>query len=135
MLSLDEQRRLRRRLDRIYGIALFIVGIGATIVNMQALTEQSIVMQIAAMFEQYEAGDYVRAEGLAALGWAGIVAHPLNYALWLYVALRRWRAERFAAWCAIVGAVIGWLITVGVLAIAAGMHPRLVDAVLASVGG
>ena len=134
-LDPDELRRLRLRLDRGDGIALFVIGIGATVLNMSALTEQAIVTQIAAMFEQYEAGPYARPKGLAPLGWTGIVLHVVNYAGWLHLAVRRWQAGRFAAWCAITGAVIGWLITIGTLAIAAARHPALVDAVRASFPG
>ena len=135
VLDPDELRKLRRRLDRIYGTALFIIGIALTVSSMTALTEQGIVTQMAAMFEQYGAGDYTRPDGLAPIALAGVLLHPLNYALWLYLALRRWRAGKAAAWCAIVGGLIGWLITVAVLSVAASMHPALVDAVVATLRG
>lgn len=130
----EERRKVTRRIDLIYGIALFVMGIVATISSMTALTENALAAQAAAMFEQYEAGDYVRADGLAWISLAGIIVHPLNYALWLWIALGRWRAEKLAAWCAIVGAIVGWLMSTLLVTAALMMHPQLTDAVLKQAG-
>ncbi|MGO1545610.1 MAG: DUF6264 family protein [Gulosibacter sp.] len=125
-LSPEEIREVRRRSDKMIGIMLFIIGIFATVVNMTVVTADGIAQQAALAFEQYQIGEYVRPEGLEALGLVGIILHPLNYAIWLYVALKRWQAKKFGGWCAIVGAVIALLLSLTILMIGLMAHPEMI---------
>ncbi|WP_311478619.1 DUF6264 family protein [uncultured Gulosibacter sp.] len=126
----DGRREQLLRIDRIYGITLFVIGIFATVNMMLASTERVLVMTIADFYEQYGLGGYVRPEGLAAIEWAGIILHPLNYAIWLYFAVRRWRAKKFSAWFALMGALVAWTISTVLMASAIFSHPGLIDAML-----
>lgn len=118
------------RVDRLYGITLFAIGVFATINMMLASTERVLVMTIANFYEQYGLGDYVRPEGLAAIEWAGIILHPLNYAIWLYFSVRRWRAKKLTAWFALMGALLAWIISSLLMAAAVIAHPGLIDAMV-----
>lgn len=105
---------------------LFIIGIFATVVNMASVTGDGLAQQAAVYFDLYELGDYHRPADLAAIGWVGIILHPLNYAIWLYVALKRWQKQKFASWCAFVGAIIAIVISAAVMITALGMHPEMI---------
>ncbi|KAB1643268.1 DUF6264 family protein [Gulosibacter chungangensis] len=127
VLSPEEIRKLRLRSDRMIGIMLFIIGVFATVVNMANLTGDALAQQGALAFETYGLGEYHRPADLAAIGWVGVALHPLNYAIWLYVALKRWQNRKFAAWCAFVGAVIAIVISAAVMMTAFSMHPEIID--------
>lgn len=126
----DARRKQLLRVDRIYGIVLFVIGIFATINMMLASTERVLVMTISDFYEQYGLGEYVRPDGLAAIEWAGIILHPLNYAIWLYFSVRRWRAKKFTAWFALMGALIAWILSSLLTFSAVVSHPGLIDAML-----
>lgn len=106
---------------------LFIVGGFATVVNMASITVDGLVQQAALAFEMYKLGPYIRPDGLDAIAWVGIIAHPLNYAVWLYVALKRWQKQKFASWCAFAGAGVALIITVVLMVSAFAMHPEIMS--------
>lgn len=108
------------------GIMLFIVGVFATVVNMASLTADGLAQQSAVYFDMYNLGEYVRPAVLADFGWVGVVAHPLNYAIWLYVALKRWQKHKYASWCAFAGAGVALLISVAIMTAALAAHPEIV---------
>jgi hypothetical protein len=70
------------------GIGLFALGIFGTIMHMTSVGEQALVSQVVVLFDQFGLGAYHRPSGLAAISWTGIVLHVVNYAVWLYVAVR-----------------------------------------------
>lgn len=119
-----------RRLDRMYGIMLFVIGVFATINFMSSTTEASIVAQAAALSREYGLTEYRRPDGLGAVEWTGIVLQPLNYAVWLYIALVRWKAGKQATWCAFVGALIAWGIASVLMGAGLAAHPDLFDTIM-----
>ncbi|WP_125106256.1 DUF6264 family protein [Gulosibacter massiliensis] len=125
--SPEELRRLRLRGDRIMGIGLFVVGIFGTIIHMSSVTEQSLVTQVALLYHQLDLGDYTRPADLGLVATTGVIAQVVNYAVWLYVAVRRWNASKRAMWCAAVGAVIAVAITLAVVTAAMFAHPEIID--------
>ncbi|WP_254910472.1 DUF6264 family protein [Gulosibacter sp. 10] len=127
VLDPEEVRRIRFRGDRMIGIMLFVVGVAATVVHMASVTESGLAEQGVLAFQTYGLGDYVRPESLAGIGVIGLVLHPLNYAVWLYIALLRWRKRKFAAWCAVVGAVTAVIISVVIMTAALAAHPEVVE--------
>ena len=114
----------------MYTIAFFVIGIGGTIMHMLTTTQSSIITQAAQAFAQYGVGEYHRPAGLEVIEWAGIILQPLNYAVWLWIALQRMRRGKSALWTAFVGAVIAWILTFALVGIALSLHPELVDAIL-----
>lgn len=109
------------------GIGLFVLGIFGTIVHMLNVTEQSLVTQVAQLYHQLDLGPYQRPADLGVLAIVGVVAHVVNYAVWLYVAVARWNAEKRAMWCAAVGAVLAIVITLAVVTAAMFAHPEVID--------
>lgn len=111
---------------------LFVVGLLGTILNMLQVTEQSLATSAAEFFRANNLGEYHRPAELELLSWLGIIGHPLNYAIWLYVALHRYRAGKLVMWCAIVGAIIAMLFGTLIGALALASHPEIWDFVLQS---
>ncbi|MDJ1370797.1 hypothetical protein C7K25_05370 [Gulosibacter molinativorax] len=107
------------------GIMLFIIGGFATVVHMATLLPDALAQQAALAFEAYGLGDYHRAAGLEDFAWVGIVLHPLNYGVWLYVALKRWQKKKYGSWCAFAGAGVALIISMTVMVIAFAMHPEI----------
>lgn len=130
----EQQRATRRRIDRVYGIALLVVGIFATIVSMSSFTENALAQQYAMVFEQYGVADYARPAGLATLSLIGIIGQPVIYALTLYLTLIVWRRGKMAAWIPLVGAVLAIVFSGALVAIGAFLHPELIAAITASAG-
>lgn len=124
----EKLREARRRADRIYGIGLLIVGVFATIINMTVFTENSLAQQFATMSEQYGIDDYTRPAGLGAVSLAGIIGHPVIYAIALYVAVVMWKRGRIISWIPIVGAVVAFVFSAALMAVALSMHPELLQA-------
>ncbi|CAG7845076.1 hypothetical protein USB125703_01333 [Pseudoclavibacter triregionum] len=119
----------RRRADRSSGISLLILGIGMTIMSMTMLTENAMATQFSALFEQYGIEPYVRPAGLGALATAGLIGHPLIYALTLYTTLLRWRRGKRAMWIILLGALAGAAFTFGIISTGITMHPELMHAI------
>lgn len=128
----EELKQLQRKSDRSMAIVLFALGIVGTIMNMNAATEQAFVNNAAEIFRMNNLGEYHRPEGLDVLSWAGIIGHPLNYAIWLYIALRRYKAGKRVVWCAFTGAIIA-IVFGGMLSSGAhALHPEIWDFVFQS---
>lgn len=106
---------------------LFIVGAFATVVNMSTMTVDGLARQAALAFEMYDLGAYVRPERLEDFAWVGVILHPLNYALWLYVALKRWQKQKYGSWCAFAGAGIALVISTVILITALAAHPEVLS--------
>ncbi len=123
----DQLRELQRKSDRSTAIALFVIGLFATVFNMTGVTEQALVSNAAEFFRANNLGDYHRPAELAPISWVGVIGYVVNYAAWLYLALVRYRAGKQATWCAFVGALIALLFgtIIGVLSLAA--HPQIID--------
>lgn len=115
----------RRRADRATGIALLVLGIGVTVMNMAMLTENALAAQYAAVFSSYGIAPYARPEGLAALSLAGIVGHPLIYAATLYTCILRWRRGKRALWVIILGSLASMALTFAIITLGMTMHPEL----------
>lgn len=109
------------------GIGLFVLGIFGTIVHMSSVTEQALVTQVAQLYHQLQLGPYQRPSDLGALAIVGIIAHVVNYAVWLYLAVARWNAKKRALWCAAVGAVLAIVITLAIVTVAMFAHPEIID--------
>lgn len=124
-------RELRRRGDKVYGIILLVIGLGAAVVSMSSFTETALAAQYAALFEEFDAGPYLRPAGLTALSWVGILVHPVIYAVTLYLTLLRWRRRKPAAWIPVIGALVSLLFSWGLLAIGTALHPALLAAATA----
>lgn len=121
-------RETRRRIDKVYGIGLLVIGLFATIVNMTIFTENSLAQQFAALYEQYGLTGYTRADDLATLSLVGILGHPVIYAIALYFTLIRWRRDKIGAWIPVIGALVAVVFSGVLLAVGVAMHPELVQA-------
>lgn len=114
-------------------ILLFVIGLFATMIHMTNVTEQALVNVAADMFQTNNLGDYRRPAELTLVSWIGVTGHVINYTVWLYVALVRYRNEKLIAWCAVAGAVTAMLFgtLIGTAALAA--HPEIIEFATQSV--
>lgn len=119
----------RDRADRSTGAVILVMGIFATVMNMLMLTTNSLATQYAAVSEQYGVGPYERPAGLEPLSLIGVLGHPIIYALFAYLALKRWQAKKRGLWVAILGAVLGSLFSFAIVTAGLLLHPKLMDAV------
>lgn len=121
----EAMEKARDRADRTTGVMMLIVGAFATISNMLALTENSLAASFAQMYAQLEIGAYHRPPGLETLSTVGIFGHPIIYGITLYIALRRWKAKKRTMWLIVLGAVVAFLFSLGVIGAGISLHPEL----------
>ncbi|MDO5051688.1 MAG: DUF6264 family protein [Pseudoclavibacter sp.] len=122
-----EFQRRRTMQDRVFGIGLLVFGGLGTIMHMQLCTVNALAAGYAQLFAQNGLSPYVRPDGLEALSWAGLAAHPLLYALVLYWSLVRRRAGKRFMWLPVLGSLAAMLLTLLLSAIGVAMHPQLLE--------